>query len=146
MVAQNDLENLLDLVKETINDNKISIEFDIQSKLNFSYKNYKKVIDFAFLQYDPFTKTGKGAKFPLKLNIRNKCNEFGGSEEDLINGEIYYLQSGEIGKSRLFIWHSNSCYTFYISIKDKNLRVTKIEKVTNINEYEKDIIYELDKY
>lgn len=135
-IVKNDVDSLVNLISETIKNNNIDINFDIQSKLNFSYKNYdKSSIDFTYLEYCPYTKTGKSAKYPVVLHVHNN--------EDFIQGEIYYLKNGEIGKSRLFIWNDFSCYTFHISVKDKCLKVIKIEKTTNKEEYEKKIIYQI---
>lgn len=135
-IVKNDVNSLVNLISETIKNYNIDVNFEIQSKLNFSYENYdKSSIDFTYLEYCPYTKTGKNSKYPVVLHVYNN--------QDFIQGEIYYSKNGEIGKSRLFIWNDFSCYTFHISVKDKCLKVIKIEKITNKEEYEKKIIYQI---
>lgn len=137
-IAKSDVDSLVNLINETIKNNNIDINFEIQSKLNFSHKNYDKgSIDFTSLEYAPYTKTGKNSKYPVVLHVHNNQN--------FVQGEIYYLQNGKIGKSRLFVWHDFSCYTFYASVKGKDLKVTKIEKTTNNKEYRKETIYSYNK-
>ena len=141
-VAYKSVTFLLDLLKEVLDENNISLGFEIDNSLNFSCENYKGRADFSFLEYLPFTKTGKNSKYPIELIIANKFNDFGVLEDRLINGEIYYLKNGQIGKSRIFVWNNNSCYTFNFAVKNNNLEVTKIEKTTNIEEYKKETLYQ----
>lgn len=67
--------------------------------------------DYTTLSMLPLTKTGKVPKYPLKMTVRTLSHDEAwnmklpdGPGGDEIFGDIYYLQSGEIGKATIFCW------------------------------------------
>lgn len=67
--------------------------------------------DYTTLTILPLTKTGKLPKYPLRMDVRTLSNDEAwnmkaqdGPGGDEIWGEIYYLQSGDIGKARIVCW------------------------------------------
>jgi hypothetical protein len=81
--------------------------------------------EFCTFIYTPNTPTGKAPKYPLKLGFYCK-------RTSNIQGEIEYLQNGEIGKSRIIIWHKGILYLVHILDKKGIKAITKIE-TTNKN-------------
>ena len=81
--------------------------------------------EFCTFIYTPNTPTGKASKYPLKLGFYCK-------RTSNIQGEIEYLQNGEIGKSRIIIWHKGILYLVHILDKKGIKAITKIE-TTNKN-------------
>ena len=81
--------------------------------------------EFCTFIYTPNTPTGKASKYPLKLGFY--CRR-----TNNIQGEIEYLQNGEIGKARIIIWHKGTLYLVHILDKKGIKAITKIE-TTNKN-------------
>jgi len=81
--------------------------------------------EFCTFIYTPNTPTGKVSKYPLKLGFY--CRR-----TNNIQGEIEYLQNGEIGKARIIIWHKGTLYLVHILDKKGIKAITKIE-TTNKN-------------
>ena len=81
--------------------------------------------NFCTFIYTPNTPTGKASKYPLKLGFYCK-------RTSNIQGEIEYLQNGEIGKVRIIIWHKETLYLVHILDKKGTKAITKIE-TTNKN-------------
>lgn len=92
--------------------------------------------EFCTFIYTPNTPTGKTSKYPLKLGFYCK-------RTSNIQGEIEYLQNGEIGKSRIIIWHKGILYLVHILDKKGIKAITKIE-TTNKNG-ERITIYNVNK-
>ncbi len=82
-------------------------------------------IEFCTFIYTPDTPTGKASKYPLKLGFYCK-------RTSNIQGEIEYLQNGEIGKARIIIWYKGTLYLVHILDKKGIKAITKIE-TTNKN-------------
>lgn len=135
-IAAKDLEHLIDLLQKTITVQSLNIILQFPTSINYSHQNYpQSPIDFAFILHSPLTKTGKKSKFPFELYL--------GSSSDGTNGEIYYLQNGNIGKARLWVWFNHRCHTVHYAIKNAELIVTKIE-TTNAATSEKIVLYHYD--
>lgn len=90
--------------------------FDIDN-INFDYC----VGDHSCLQYHPFTKTGKHAKYPVTVHIIQSHNSC----------VIYYLKDASIGKLRIVLIYKSDSYILYFVKKDNRLSIKKIEKKAN---------------
>ena len=90
------------------------------------------VIDYTNLILSPYTETGKASKFPLSLYFHTSpprvyiesynIEELFAEEARYkmrtdIFGEIFYLQSGTIGKSKIIIWHRGTCFGVYCALE-----------------------------
>ena len=109
--------------------------------------------EFCTFVYTPNTPTGKASKYPLKLGFYckrtsqqrevRKGNTIQIIGADGIQGEIEYLQNGEIGKARIIISHRGYVYMVYLLEKKSIKTITKIE-TTNKNG-ERIIVYNANK-
>lgn len=92
--------------------------------------------DYTRLKILPLTSTGKKPKYPLEMNFclmsqdeHWKMSQSLGKE---VFGQIWYLNSGEIGKARIICWNyegkSSRCYIFQIRRGKDGPFLQKIEK------------------
>ncbi len=86
-----------------------------------------ELIEFCTFICTPNTPTGKASKYPLKLGFYCKRTSH-------IQGEIEYLQNGEIGKVRIVIWHKGILYLVHIIDKKGAKTITKIETTNKSGE------------
>ena len=68
--------------------------------------------DYARLFCNPYTKTGKISKHPVRLSFETR-REFKGNG---VSGEISYLASGTIGRVKLVLHKSNRYYVIVFSL------------------------------
>ena len=109
-------------------DRKVPVFAFSADKIRFDSKE-PETDDLTMLSTRPLTKTGKLPKYPLMMKIRTLSNDESwnmqtaeGSGGKELFGEIYYLQTGEIGKARIICWRhvrkkeyaTSECYTFNI--------------------------------
>lgn len=92
--------------------------------------------DYTRLKILPLTPTGKKPKYPLEMDFclmsqdeHWKLSQASGKE---IFGQIWYLNSGEVGKARIICWNyagkSSGCYIFQICRGKDGLFLQKVEK------------------
>lgn len=78
---------------------------------------------FAFLRYDPLTKTGRKAKYPLELSWTVSERE---GVRDTSGGSISFLVSGKIGKADLHFNKDNVVYSVYCKTENEQLVLSRI--------------------
>lgn len=131
------IDNANSLTKAKIQ-NKISKEQIIFFSDKKKWDNYQ----FCHFTYSPNTPTGKAAKYPLVLNYYS-CSK--SSSKDIlgnpiitssINGNIYYLANGDIGKAEIFIFSMRKFYKIYILKRKGTIAITKIVVNKDENETE----------
>lgn len=116
-------------------DRKVPVFAFSADKIRFDSKE-PETDDLTMLSTRPLTKTGKLPKYPLMMKIRTLSNDESwnmqtaeGSGGKELFGEIYYLQTGEIGKARIICWRhvrkkeyaTSECYTFNIKRNKEGL-------------------------
>ncbi|HJB19859.1 MAG TPA: hypothetical protein H9782_11490 [Candidatus Bariatricus faecipullorum] len=119
-------------IKDNLHINPQELKFDIST-----HEKTNTALYFTYFECNPYTKTGKKAKFPLILHYATPAYyEF----NPTINffGDIYYLQDGNIGKARLIYWIHHIMYSFELGITRQTLEVKKVEKTINGN---KSVLY-----
>lgn len=82
----------------------------------------------SFLECKPYTPTGKVSKYPLTAHFLN--NKSGDWEKDAlrsINGEIYYMQDGSIGKARIICWYKHIGYFYELKCVGRSFVLDKIK-------------------
>lgn len=95
---------------------------------NFSYSN-----NFTFYEAQPYTPTGRSAKYPLILQYAYATHNDLNSPQDYF-GKLYYTQSGDIGKARLIFWERKRGYMIHLAlVEDNQLVVKKVERSTPAN-------------
>lgn len=87
---------------------------------------------FAYLRYEPLTKTGRKAKYPLELSWAVSEKE---GVRNTSGGSINFLPSGRIGKAALHFNKDNVRYSVYCKTEDDQLVLSRIV-------YSDDEIYE----
>lgn len=128
-IAIEDILSLNPFLKQAHDqDRKVPLFAFSSDKIRFDSKE-PDTGDLTMLWRCPLTKTGKLPKYPLMMKIRTLSNEQSWNMQTLegpggkeLIGEIYYLQTGEIGKARITCWRhvrkqgcaSSECYTFNI--------------------------------
>ena len=93
----------------------------------FSYSN-----NFTFYEAQPCTPTGRPAKYPLVLHYAYATHNDLNPPQDYF-GELYYTQSGDIGKARLIFWERKKGYMIHLALVDNQLVVKKVERSTPAN-------------
>lgn len=122
-------------IKESLEINTDTLKFDTYFSVQTDSREY-----FTYLQCNPYTKTGKLSKFPLILHYASATYLEPHPDKNFF-GEIYYMQNGCIGKTRLIYWIMHTMYLFEMAIMDnKTLVIKKIEKSIDGN---KELIYKL---
>lgn len=115
--AKSDLHKLNDIIKEHAKSDKSfsKFEIDVDSARFFSNDIKNGYDDFCCLYCDPLTKSGKPAKFPLKMRV----NPLSSDEQykrslqkrgKTVHGWIYYLADGSIGKVEIYCWQGDNGY------------------------------------
>lgn len=89
----------------------------------------------------PLTKTGKLPKFKEVFHYRTKNYDAFNPEKNYF-GDIYYLQDGSIGKTRMIFWINHTMYCIFMKIIDRTLCVNKIEYLNSNSQ--KEILYKAD--
>ena len=115
--ARNDLKKINTILKEHSKINKAFSIFSIDvATARFSSENMKDGYDdFCCLFCSPTTKTGKPAKFPLRMRIAPLSSDETWKRETsktgkAIHGWIYYLSDGNIGKVEIYCWQGGNGY------------------------------------
>jgi len=89
-------------------------------------------------EFTPFTKTGKPAMYPLSVRYTYKSKP---ADNPDAFGEIFYLQNGDIGKTRQIYWsHGEGCFIYLGQTKNK-LVVKKIEQSAPQKQIFKEVVY-----
>lgn len=94
---------------------------------NFSYSN-----NFTFYEAQPYTPTGRPAKYPLVLQYAYSTHEDLNSPQDYF-GSLSYTQDGNIGKAQLIFWKRKKGYMIHLALVDNQLVVKKVERNTPAN-------------
>ena len=89
-------------------------------------------------EFTPFTKTGKPSMYPLSVRYTYKSKP---ADNPGAFGEIFYLQSGEIGKTRQIYWSNGEGCFIYLGQTNNNLVVKRIERSIPEKQIIKEIIY-----
>ena len=89
-------------------------------------------IAFTFYEAQPCTPTGRPAKYPLVLHYAYATHNDLNPPQDYF-GELYYTQSGDIGKARLIFWERKKGYMIHLALVDNQLVVKKVERSTPAN-------------
>lgn len=98
----------------------------------FSDKKNWDTNQFSHFTYSPNTPTGKATKYPLTLSFFSHSVS---SAKDIarypivessVNGNIYYLADGDIGKAEIFIFSMQKFHKIYILKKKGVTAITKI--------------------
>lgn len=80
-------------------------------KLNDEINQY-----YTYFECVPYTKSGKTSKYPLILHYATKnFTEYQPATNFF--GEIYYMQDGQIGKSRMIFWVKHTMYKIELVLK-----------------------------
>lgn len=99
----------------------------LKENLNIDTYNFSYSSNFTFYEAQPYTSTGRSSKYPFVLHYAYATHNDLNPSQDYF-GELYYTQSGDIGKARLIFWKQKSGYMIHLAIIDKQLAVKKVER------------------
>lgn len=94
----------------------LKVEFE-KEQIHFEPIENEDISDICRVIYNPYTKTGKEAKYPYYLYFFIKDVKNNKGENGILAGKIHYLRNGEIGKVDATFY--NSSFLIKINKNDK---------------------------
>jgi len=97
-----------------------------KEQIHFEPIGNEDISDICSIIYNPYTKTGKEAKYPyyLRFVVKDIINNKG--RNGTLSGEIHYLKNGNIGKVDVAFY--NDSFIMKINKSDKSVVIKKIRK------------------
>lgn len=95
---------------------------------------------YTYFICQPYTPTGRLAKYPLQLRYAYS-NHYALEKSLDYFGNIFYSQDGEIGKAELVFWHERELRVFHLSRVDGELVVSKVEGNLHLADGRMTILY-----
>lgn len=125
------INSLLTIAKKACSNLPDNIEICTED-INFLYPD-RLLFDstpYTYLEYTPFTKTFKFAKFPMHLHFSysNDLYDCNTIFDDFACGTISYLKNGYIGKASVTRFIRKMAYTFKIEGNERGLTVLNITR------------------
>lgn len=124
-------ESLSDIGRELdINDLHVYTE---SVKFGYYDKNYSRFK--TFIDFHPYTKTGKKAKYPVSVGFTTEDDiDFTAPTHDFETGRIYFMKDGNIGKARITLFRNHSSYSVYYKMFGVNLIVDRVTRASLIRD------------
>ena len=88
---------------------------------------------------NPFTPTGKNAKYPFYLFFMTDLSD----NKNSSHGELHYLPNGSIGKATIYLWRNKKGYFVFYKTVQGILTLSKIDYV-GLSDLTPRTIYKLD--
>lgn len=104
----------------------------LKGNLNIDTHNFSYSSNFTFYEAQPYTPTGRPAKYPLVLQYAYSTHEDLNSPRDYF-GSLSYTQDGNIGKAQLIFWKRKKGYMIHLALVNNQLVVKKVEINTPAN-------------
>lgn len=125
-------ESLLNIESELdINDLHIYTE-----SVKFNYRNNRISEPMTFINFCPYTKTGKKAKFPVSIvfSTEENCKNYSYTAiRNYETGRIDFMKDGNIGKTRITFFRTNSIYEVHYKMFGISLIADKVTEVSRID-------------
>ena len=99
----------------------------LKENLNIDTREFSYSDNLTFYKAQPYTQTGRPAKYPLVLQYAYSTHNDLNLARDYF-GSLSYTQDGNIGKARLIFWKQKRGYMIHLAMVDNQLTVKKIEK------------------
>lgn len=99
----------------------------LKENLNIDTREFSYSDNLTFYKAQPYTQTGRPAKYPLVLQYAYSTHNDLNLARDYF-GSLSYTQDGNIGKARLIFWKQKRGYIIHLAMVDNQLTVKKIEK------------------
>ena len=103
--------------------------------VKFGYRHNRISEPMTFVDFCPYTKTGKKAKFPVAVVFTTEESiekRYPISVHDYETGRIDFMKDGNIGKSRITFFRNGSIYGVHYKMFGANLIIDKVTKVSKI--------------
>lgn len=111
-------------------------------KFNFGFHQNATVSNLpaSYFIYQPLTKTGKQAKYPLSVCL-STSKGYQENLNDECTADLHYLKDGTLGKAGVRYFYKNRCFNYHFGIVGGSLAVTKVE-TPDYNTHQVAVIYD----
>lgn len=103
--------------------------------VKFGYYNGMISFPKTYIDFSPYTKTGKKAKFPVSIIFTTEDDfDFTAPTHDFETGRINFMKDGNIGKARITLFRNHSSCNVHYKMFGVNLIIDKVTRASRIGD------------